>query len=496
MKEFFPTFRRWLGLDNKPRTAQRAYEGAQGGRLTMNWIFSGLSANEELKVSLKTLRERCRESERNDDHARAFLGLLENNVLGEGGIGLQMKVKDLSGKLDELANDRIEWAWWKWGRPGLPTVCGRHGWRDLQAIVLRSLARDGEVLVRKHAGWAGNKHGFALEVLEADYLDESYNLDMGERGRIVMGVEMDSYGRPVAYHLLGTHPGDVGMTLSRKRIPASEILHLFIAERPGQVRGVPWMASALHGLKMLRGYKEAELVAARTAAAKLGFLKRTGDTQYEGSGTGDDGNRTMDAQAGTITELPNGLDFVSWDPTHPTQAFPDFVKAVLRGVSAGLRVSYNSLASDLEGVNYSSIRAGLLEEREAWKCLQRFFIEHFCEKVFEDWLKSSLSMGAIEVVNGTLPASKFEKFHAPEFRGRRWPWVDPKKDIEASMMAIDAGLTSRRAAIGEAGGDIYEIFREQQADKELAAEMGLSFDTEQKTNAGPQKGNAPAGADD
>jgi sirohydrochlorin cobaltochelatase len=139
---------------------------------------------------------------------------------------------------------------------------------------------------------------------------------------------------------------------------------------------------------------------------------------------------------------------------------------------------------------------GLLEEREAWKCLQRFFIEHFCEPIFGDWLKSSLSMGAIEVVNGTLPASKFEKFHAPEFRGRRWPWVDPKKDIEASMMAIDAGLTSRRAAIGEAGGDIYEIFREQQADKELAAEMGLSFDTEQKTNAGPQKGNAPQGADD
>jgi lambda family phage portal protein len=493
MKDLFPTFRKWFGA-GKP--AKRSYEGAQGGRLTLDWITTGQSSNEELKVSLKTLRERCREMERNDDIARGFFGLLENNVLGEGGIALQMKVADPSGKLDESANDRIEWAWWKWGRVGVPTICGRHSWRDLKAVVLRSLARDGEVLIRKHPGWSGSKYGFALEVLEADYLDETYNLDMGDRGRIVMGVEMDAYGKPVAYHLHAAHPGEPLASLrGRMRVPANEIIHLFISERPGQVRGVPWLASALHGLKMLRGYKDAELVAARTAAAKLGFLKRSGDGQFEGD-VGDDGKRNMDAKPGTITELPDGMDFVSWDPTHPTQAFPDFVKAVLRGVSSGLRVSYNSLASDLEGVNYSSIRAGLLEEREAWKCIQRFFIEHFCEPVFEEWLRSALSAGAIEVINGTLPASKFEKFHAPEFRGRRWPWVDPLKDIEATKEAVNFGLTSRRAAIADAGGDIYEIFRDQQADKELAAEMGLSFDMPEKSNAGTQKPDAQAGTDD
>jgi lambda family phage portal protein len=487
-------FRKWFGGE----TGLRTYEAAQQQPLAMSWLIGGGSANEEVKMSLRTVRERCREAERDNDYARAFLGLLENNVLGEGGINLQMKVKDPSGKMDELANDRIEWAWYKWGRPGSPGVERRLSWRDMQALVLRSLARDGEILIRKHAGWNGNKYAFALEIIEADFLDETYDIDFGAGRRVRMGVEIDEYNAPIAYHILGKHPGEpVTTPAARKRIPASEILHLFITERPGQVRGMPWLASALLNLKQIKEYTKAELGAARAGASKLGFIERgEGAQDFEGDSTDSAGVRQSEVKPLSITELPAGAHFNSWDPSHPNQGFGDFVKSCLRAVAGGLRVSYNSLASDLEGVNYSSIRAGLLEEREAWKCLQRFFIDHFCEPVFEEWLKASLAAGAIEVVNGTLPASKFDKFHAPDFRGRRWPWVDPLKDIEASRQAIAAGLTSRRTVIGDGGGDIYEVFAAQQADQELAKEMGLEFDTDKKGNERPQQGNPPAGTDD
>jgi capsid protein len=121
-------------------------------------------------------------------------------------------------------------------------------------------------------------------------------------------------------------------------------------------------------------------------------------------------------------------------------------------------------------VNYSSIRAGLLEEREVWKSLQRYLIEHLCEPLFSSWLEDELAMNRLG-----LPIGKMFKFDVPEFQGRRWAWVDPKKDMEASIMGIRAGLTSARKVIAEGGGDIYDIYAAQQADKALAEEKGLSF---------------------
>jgi len=178
----------------------------------------------------------------------------------------------------------------------------------------------------------------------------------------------------------------------------------------------------------------------------------------------------MDASPGTIEELPMGVDFKSWDSDHPNAGYGDYVKSMLRGVATSLGISYNTLSSDLEGVNYSSIRAGLIEEREVWKSLQRYLIEHFCEPVFSDWLMIELLSGRLG-----LPFGKMWKFDVPEFQGRRWAWVDPKKDMEAAILAVRSGQKSLRQVISEQGGDIYDVARTQKADKELFALMGVTL---------------------
>jgi lambda family phage portal protein len=164
------------------------------------------------------------------------------------------------------------------------------------------------------------------------------------------------------------------------------------------------------------------------------------------------------------------VDFKSWDTNHPNSGYGDFVKSSLRGVATSLGISYNTLASDLEGVNYSSIRAGLIEEREVWKAIQRFLIDHLCEVVFTDWLELELLSGRLG-----LPFEKMWKFNVPEFQGRRWAWVDPKKDMEASILGIRSGQTSLRKVIAEAGGDIYDVLRTQAADNALAASLGVTL---------------------
>lgn len=450
--------------------AARSYSAANNSRLTLDWITSPLSADATINGKLAPLRSRSRDLERNNEWARGFFRALENNTIGENGISLQMRVRDLGAEtFDEIANDKIETAWHQWGRVGKCTICGRHSWRDVQRLVVRSLARDGEVLIRK----IRQRSGLKIQIIEADLLDESANFIADNGNEVRFGVECDGNRRPVAYHLLGRHPGDSGfggrLSSLAVRVPADEIIHLFCSERSEQSRGVPWLVASMQGMKMLDGYAEAELVAARTGAAKMGFFTKKTPDGWDGE-VDNDGNLSMDASPGTIEELPAGVEFKEWSTDHPNSGYGDFVKSRLRGIASSLGISYNSLASDLEGVSYSSIRAGLIEEREVWKAIQRFLIEHFAEDLFTEWL-------AIELLSGRLglPFEKMWKFNVPEFQGKRWAWVDPKKDMEASILGIRSGQTSLRKVISENGGDIYDVLRSIKADNDLAASLGVTL---------------------
>lgn len=451
-----------------PKSA-RNFSAANNSRLTLDWIMSPLSADAAMNGKLAPLRARSRDLERNNEWTRGYLRTLENNTIGENGISLQMRVRDPgAATFDEIANDKIETAWWQWGRVGKCTVCGRHSWRDVQRLVVRSLARDGEVLIRK----VRKRDGVRLQIIEADLLDESANFIAAGGNEVRFGVECNGDRMPVAYHLLGRHPGDNGFGSAKSdriRIPADEIIHLFISERPEQSRGLPWLVASMQGMKMLDGYAEAELVAARTGAAKMGFFTKKTPDGWDGEVDGD-GNLSMDASPGTIEELPAGVEFKEWSTDHPNSGYGDFVKSRLRGIATSLGISYNSLASDLEGVNYSSIRAGLIEEREVWKAIQRFLIEHFAEDIFTEWLALELASGRLG-----LPFEKMWKFNVPEFQGKRWAWVDPKKDMEASILGIRSGQTSLRKVVSENGGDIYDVLRSIKADNDLAASLGISL---------------------
>jgi lambda family phage portal protein len=469
------------------KTARRNYAGAAMSRLTNDWTTAVTNADTEMRGDAKRLRARARELERNNDYARRYLKALEQNVLGADGIGLQMKVKDFNGDYDRQANNQIEAAWHAWGKATNCSLNGLHSWYETQRLILRSVARDGAVLVRKHKGQARGPFGFQLELIEIDQLDWDFEKVDGNT-LIRFGVEYDkSTMRPLAYWILSRHPGDInGVTLGykRERIPAAEIIHVFLPERIGQTSGVTWLCSAMSGLHQLGAYQEAELIQSRIACMKGGFYThKTPDGQELPSDT--QGNLIQSLEPGQFEDLPMGTEFVPYDPQHPTQAYPFFVKATLRGISSGLGVSYNTLANDLEGVNYSSIRAGLLDEREEWKAIQTWFIERVCQAIFPEWLEMSLLSGAVN-----LPFSKFDKFNAHEWKARRWQWVDPEKDVNASIAAVANGFKSKRQIIAESGGDIEDTFQDIAEDARLASTKGINIDSDNLRTAADAYGVA------
>ena len=457
---------------NQKPVKKRGYDGVNAGRLFSDFVTSQKSADAELRYSLRALRDRCRELSRNNEYARRYINLLKTNVVGERGATLQVKAVNADGSMDQIGNRIIEQEWKRWGRTGNCTVDGRYSFADAQAMVMESLARDGECLVRM-VNYEGNRDRFALEFLEPDVLYEEKNEKLPNGNQIRMGVEMDRYRRPVAYHVLTEHPGDVTYsTYARRtqRIPAEQVLHLYLPERAQQTRGVPWMSTAISALKMLHGYREAELVAARTAASKMGFfVSRAGDgfqaDDYEGE------IPIMEAEPGSFHQLPQGVDFQQFDPQHPTSAFSDFEKSILRGIASGLGVSYHSLANDLTQTSYSSIRQGAIEDRDFFRYLQQFMVEHFLMPVYRQWLAQAMTVG---VVN--LPISKFDKFaDAAMFRPRGFQWVDPQKEINAHVIALQNGLISMQDVATIYGRDVEETFAQIARDKQLAKDFDLKL---------------------
>lgn len=463
----------------RPRP-QRDYDIARIDRLSNAFKAPVSTGDTELRVSLATARARARELERNNDYAKKYLQMCEVNVVGKIGFTLQNKARRPDGSLDKGDNDTIEREWALWGKKGNCTVDGRLSWLGVQKLFIRTVARDGEFLARKIKGFKNNPWRFALQILEADVLNEGYNVEPGNgRNRIRMGIEYDEWDRPVAYHLRKKHPGDyqpsINSSMEYVRVPANEIIHCFVPERSTQGRGMTWMHTAGRRLNQIGEYEYAEVIAARIGASKMGFFEKK-DPMGMGQYTGDDkdaaGNPISNAEPGIFEKLPPGYEFKSFEPEHPTAQYGAFIKGSLRGVAAGLNVSYNSLANDLEGVNYSSIRTGSIDERDNWKTLQQWMIDDFITQVFEGWL------GMMLLTDRTsLPFSKYDKFNAPDWRGRIFDWVDPVKDIEAELAAVRAGWKSPRQVVLERFNmDLEDLYEQIAADQKLAEKYKIKVD--------------------
>jgi len=467
-----------------PVSFRSFYSGALD-RLTNSFAGTELSVNESLKRDLDKMRHRSRTLVNDNDYGKKFISMVKTNVIGNKGIRLQAKSKGSDGKPDKMDNDAIEAAFKDWSKMANCGVTGKLTLMDIQRMSMSSVAMEGECLIRfvnNHA----YKYGMALQMIEADRLDTQFNVDsINGSNKVVMSVELDEFEKPVAYYILVKHPSETTVTYGGKkymRIEASEIIHLFVPERINQARGIPWMHASIRRINMIGGYEEAELVAARAGASKMGFYYTETGEEYKGDGKDESGNLMQEAEPGAFEQLPHGTKFEAYDPTHPTGAYNYFLRGVLKGAAAGLNVSYTGYTGDLEAVNYSSIRAGLIEERENWRVVQGWFIEHAMARIYERFLSGALTRGLIVNEAGVkLPLSKKEKFLNVTWQARGWAWVDPLKDQQANDAAVAAGHKTNSSVVAATGEDLEEVYEQLAYEKELAAKYGLDFS--------PQTGN-------
>ena len=396
------------------------------------------------------------------------------NCIGTG-------IKPQSIATDAAFREAVHALWWDWCEEA--DADGVTDFYGLQALACRAMLEGGECFVRLRVRRPEDGLAVPLQIqlLEAEHVPLTFNTTLPGGNLVRAGIEFDRLGRRAAYHLTRVHPGDPAMRPRDHdlvRVPADRIAHLYRPLRPGQIRGEPWLARALVKLDELDQFDDAALVKAKVAAMFTGFVISPDpeDAVMGEDEPDEDGIVEASLEPGTMQRLSPGQDVRFAEPADAGSSYEGFFRNQLRAVATAAGVTYEQLSGDLTQVNYSSIRAGLLEFRRRCETIQHAVVVHqLCRPVWREWM-------ATAVLAGALDAPGFAANPAPHLTAKwipqGWQWVDPEKEFKAVVLAIRAGLMSRSEAISAFGYDAEEIDREIAADNARADALGLVLDSD------------------
>jgi len=466
--------------------AARHFEAAQGGRRTTNWSRTVSDANVANRPAIAVLRELSRDLRRNNGWAKRGIQTVVNNTVGWG----------ILAKPTDRAQGRNKAAlaiWNEWANSKACDYDGRLNFYGIQRLAMECIAESGEVLIVSQPAAAidGLPIPLRLHVLEPDYLDLSRNGIVGPTGGPTYnGVEFDKFGRRTAYWLFTSHPGGLRLQTTQfysVRVPAERVLHIYRVDRPGQIRGVPWLASAITRLKDFDDFEDAELMQQKVAACFGAFVTDMDGaaTALTAGGTDGDGDPIDQLEPGHIAYLPPGktVEFA----TPPRAQDGAFSTRVLRRIAVSLGIPYEALSGDYSQVNYSSARMARIELKanvSEWR--EHMLLPQLCDGVWK-W-----AMELVASFQGWQAAPTVEWSCPP------MTILEPDKEALAYQRMIRAGLMTWAQAIRELGYDPREQLAEIEEYNKLLDEAGIVLDTDPRktTAAGQAQPPAPSEGED
>lgn len=468
------------------------YTGARKDRRqTTTWYPTSGSADNVSIDDLPVLRDRSRDLLRNAPLACGAVNTVITNVIGTGlnpqsHIGRNilrpyLKTDEAMEKWEADA-ERIFQIWANSRDCDITRV---QTFAEMQSLVLRSCLESGDVFVlRKYKTRLGNPFGTSLQVIEADRIadPETYNEN------IVAGVEIDSDGAPVAYHVANRHPDDhnKGILLFSK-ISAfdsngcRQMLHIFSRTRPGLTRGIPYLAPVIESLKQLDRYSEAEIMAAVISSMFTIFVKtesETGMAPMVPLGVNDQPTNTKNSDykmsPGAILDLQPNEEIEIADPKRPNQAFDGFVQSILRQIGVALELPFEILIKHFTA-SYSAAQAALVEAWKTFSTRRIWMASQFCQPVYEMVITEAVAKGIIEA-----PGFFSDPFVKAAYLGAEWigpprGQIDQLKEIRAADYRVRLGVSTLEEETAQITGGSWEVKHVQRAkEQRLRTEAGLT----------------------
>ena len=451
------------------RRMLRHYEAASVGRRTDGWSRRFTDANAAADGrALAFLRAQARDLIRNNPWARRGLRRIVTNTVGWG----------IKPKAMGRGAARVAQLWKQWAETTECDAAGRLTFYGLQKLVMRTVVESGEVIIRRRMRRPGDglTIPMQLQVLEPDYIDTGKDGLTGQAGGpIIQGIEFDAIGRRVAYWLFDQHPGGrVLVNPVSRRIPADGVIHVYEQDRPGQVRGPSWFASVDVRLHDFDEFEDATLLKQKIAACLAAFVvDKEGDEPSLGtSGTDARGLPTDQLEPGMIIDLPGGRDVRVASP--PTASdHQSFSTTALRGIAAGIGVTYEDLTGDYSQSNYSSARMARnahMGDVHDWRW--NMLIPQFCAPAWE-WMLEAMVLGGEDVE--VAPA----KWTPPPL-----PMLDPGKEADATSKLVRTGQMTPDEMVREQGYDPDEHWQEYADSIKRLKKLNIVLDSDASTTSG------------
>lgn len=432
------------------KAAQSYYDGADTGRRGNSIRRLGAAPDTITARSLPRLRTGSHDLVRNNPHAAKGVRVIVAEMIGTGIIPRFKRGKRAAQNLEQYARETLD-------TPRID-VFGQHDYYGLQALAAGTMVESGEALIIRRR--VNDRFlPVRFQVLEPDHLDESMDRLLPDGGRIIQGVEFDSQGRRVQYWILPEHPGGQFLrTRNSVPIPAEDVIHVYRVDRPGQVRGIPWLAPVMLRLADFDDYENAQLVRQKIAACFAAFYHDTGGPERT--------DTTEKIEPGMIQRLAPGSKVEFGTPPQVTD-YADYSRVSLRAIAAGLGISYEALTGDLTSVNFSSGRMGHLQFQrnlDAWRWLT--FIPQACVPMMRWWLEAAALTGK--------RTSDVTVSHTPPRR----EMISPEREVPANTAAMRSGQTSLVKVLQESGIDPEEHLEEIESTLELLDRLGIVLDSD------------------
>lgn len=500
--------------------ASVAFDGADEVKKLVDWNAALRSADADLLPVKGKLDARARDTLRNDGYVAGGERIHRDSIVGAQFL-LNAKPASaiLFGKEDSIweneFQEEVESKFTLWAESPQRWVDASRN-NTLTGLVRLAVGvhlAGGEALMS--AEWL--TRGFrpfntAIQMIDADRLstpwDRKWDTD------IRMGVERDYYGAPTAYHIRVHHENEFfipNFGLDRfkwRRIAArkpwgrQQILHIFEQTRPGQTRGISTMATALAEMRMAKRFRQTELeraIIAATYAASIETELPAGEV-YAAMGGGDEGsNPTVDWSAAYLAAVNaysggaknlqiNGARIpVFWPGTHlkiqnPGAASPagsGFEQSLLRHIAAALDLSYEQLSRDYTQTNYSSARAAMGETGRSMQARKKMVADQTATFVYRLWLEEAINRNLLECLKRREVPQFYEALNAEAYSAAEWigagqGTIDPKKETEADILALNAGLDTKEAIIARRHGrDWRSVARQRARENALDEDLGL-----------------------
>ena len=436
------------------KAATRTYDIAQPSR---HWdvhfsTADNSDADSLISESLQKARARCRYEVRNNSYAKGIIQSFANDIIGTGPT-LQLKTPN------EAFNAEVERRWGDWG--DACDLSGRQTLEDMLQLAIMQGCEAGEAIFTYGRNPAAQKGmpSLGLMMFEPDLIDTPWGFNNDPK--VIMGVRVDDYGRPVEYYVLKDHPGKSnagGLGMDYTTLKAEQVLHLLKVERPGQTRGMPWLTPAIPLFAFMRQYTLAVIQAAKNAANFSAVMQS--DAPVGGAAAAEE-FETLDIESGSMLTLPQGWQMSQLKAEQPVQTYEMFKREILSEIARCICMTSNVAAADSSRHNYASGRLDWQVYFRHICVIRNWMTKRILNPILNLWLQEAMLMdNYITTGIERIEPSMIEWY---------WPGiehVDPQKEANAQQTRLSAFTTSLSAEYARQGKDwrkeLEQIAIEQQ----------------------------------